>query len=942
MKKKLLFIALILNVFIIMLSLGFASFSRPMTVDNILAIIKAGDYIEISNVYHADTTTSLNTVYGSKTIRTVLDLPNQSASTTFEVEITNISSYALQLDEIQGLPSNITYTITDKSSGDPFTLGDSICDETKQSNNCRMGVENTYYITFSYKPNGFDGTTSHNVDLTFVWGAHFTVIFHDNIDPLNEVTIRQNIPYNVSTNLRTNTFTNGNSTFSSWNTSYDGTGISYIDGEAVLNLSVDGTPINLFAQYNTVLVAYFKEFSGANDFFGETKADIKTFSRDTTSTAAQIQAMANKTLISNTVNGAYLSDYDIYGYLDANGNYKWWSEATKAYLHPDTRKMFYSYSNLKTVDLTDIDTSLVKNFSHFFDTDLVLTTITGKINTSGLDSVNNNFDYAGDSTEGPSSDSSLAFMFNDCKKLTSVDISEIDTSNATDMKRMFAGCIVLPSIDVSHFDTSNVRSMYWMFRNMQTITEIDLSNFDTSNVQNMTGMFLSAKNLGIITLGDNFNTSNVSTMNRMFNGAAKLTTIFADHDFQVKSGLNSSNMFTGDTLLVGEAGKSYETPFNSSKTNIAYAKIATSEQRGYFTQKHAGTKYTLTYNLDGGSATNITYYYIDSDSITLNNPTKTGYSFIGWTGTGLSGLTMNVTIPTGSTGDREYTANYQANSYAIHFDANGGTGTMNDQYYTYGVSETLTPNAYTKTGYHFVGWNTAFDRTGDSYWDEEEIVYSIPSGSITLYAQWVQDGLDDTAYQTVFLVNGTCNFNGETGNITGNDCINTANGANTSYTDTDYINTGIQLYTSANINKDFEIYMEISNYSQANQSTSTNQHTILNSKYENINVYYPGFTLRRSATNNYFEFTNSTNNVKEVLSAPASSIQQFKIIRKNNKLFYQINNGNKVFFQDIGIVQQIFSTPVTFGASLDSSNNPWRKTKVTLSNMHIKIGKYGE
>ena len=70
--------------------------------------------------------------------------------------------------------------------------------------------------------------------------------------------------------------------------------------------------------------------------------------------------------------------------------------------------------------------------------------------------------------------------------------------------------------------------------------------------------------------------------------------------------------------------------------------------------------YNITYNLNGGTATNPTSYTVESNAITLTNPTKTGYSFTGWSGTGLSGETnMTVTVPKGSMGNRAYTAHYQ-------------------------------------------------------------------------------------------------------------------------------------------------------------------------------------------------------------------------------------------------------------------------------------------
>ena len=71
--------------------------------------------------------------------------------------------------------------------------------------------------------------------------------------------------------------------------------------------------------------------------------------------------------------------------------------------------------------------------------------------------------------------------------------------------------------------------------------------------------------------------------------------------------------------------------------------------------------YTISYNLNGGSATNNTSYNIETNAFTLNNPTRNGYTFTGWSGTGLSGsANKSVIIPKGSTGNRSYTANWQA------------------------------------------------------------------------------------------------------------------------------------------------------------------------------------------------------------------------------------------------------------------------------------------
>ena len=74
-------------------------------------------------------------------------------------------------------------------------------------------------------------------------------------------------------------------------------------------------------------------------------------------------------------------------------------------------------------------------------------------------------------------------------------------------------------------------------------------------------------------------------------------------------------------------------------------------------------RYTISYNLNNGTATgNPDSYTVESDAITLNTPTRPGYTFTGWSGTGLDGENnMTVTIPTGSTGNRTYTAHWRYN-----------------------------------------------------------------------------------------------------------------------------------------------------------------------------------------------------------------------------------------------------------------------------------------
>jgi uncharacterized repeat protein (TIGR02543 family) len=73
-------------------------------------------------------------------------------------------------------------------------------------------------------------------------------------------------------------------------------------------------------------------------------------------------------------------------------------------------------------------------------------------------------------------------------------------------------------------------------------------------------------------------------------------------------------------------------------------------------------QYSITYDLAGGTLaegeTNPTSYTIESEDITLVNPTREGYTFEGWIGTDLKEPTFEVTIAKGSIGNRSYTATW--------------------------------------------------------------------------------------------------------------------------------------------------------------------------------------------------------------------------------------------------------------------------------------------
>lgn len=114
-------------------------------------------------------------------------------------------------------------------------------------------------------------------------------------------------------------------------------------------------------------------------------------------------------------------------------------------------------------------------------------------------------------------------------------------------------------------------------------------------------------------------------------------------------------------------------------------------------------QYSITYHLDGGSQSknNPSGYSVDTNTFVLNEPTKTGYEFLGWTYSENSTPEKNVEIAKGTTGDLTFTANWNANIYSVSLDSNGGNS-FSDLSVTYDSNYSLpTP---TKTGYSFSGW----------------------------------------------------------------------------------------------------------------------------------------------------------------------------------------------------------------------------------------------
>ena len=142
-------------------------------------------------------------------------------------------------------------------------------------------------------------------------------------------------------------------------------------------------------------------------------------------------------------------------------------------------------------------------------------------------------------------------------------------------------------------------------------------------------------------------------------------------------------------------------------------------------------EYTIITLLEGGNAgTSEVYFYTVEQTVTLPTPTRTGYTFLGWTGEGITTPQPNVTIPKGSTGDKTYIENWEVNIYTITLGTNGGDALDAISYAV--TSSPITLPTPVRTGYEFRGW------IGDDI-DGAQTEVIIPTGSTgdrTYIANW--------------------------------------------------------------------------------------------------------------------------------------------------------------------------------------------------------------
>ena len=198
---------------------------------------------------------------------------------------------------------------------------------------------------------------------------------------------------------------------------------------------------------------------------------------------------------------------------------------------------------------------------------------------------------------------------------------------------------------------------------------------------------------------------------------------------------NGSGSFTGTYSISGNGAATKTVTVTFRNFNTDNGDSAT-KNVSFNVTVPAWTSYAIKYNANGGSGAPSSQTKWKDQTLVLSStkPTRTGYAFVGWSTS--SSATSATYSPGGNYTDNAAATLYavwKANTYAVKYDANGGSGAPGNQTKTYGVTLKLSTTKPTRTNYNFKGWGTSASATTVTYAAGANYT---ANAAITLYAVW--------------------------------------------------------------------------------------------------------------------------------------------------------------------------------------------------------------
>jgi uncharacterized repeat protein (TIGR02543 family) len=472
--------------------------------------------------------------------------------------------------------------------------------------------------------------------------------------------------------------------------------------------------------------------------------------------------------------------------------------------------MFSNCPKLTNLNLSNLNTSNVTNMSGMFDSCSNLTSLNlSSFNTSNVTNMNRMFAACSNLTSldlskfNTSNVTDMSGMFNYCLKLTSLDLSKFNTSKVTNMSYMFYCCLKLTILDVSSLDTSKVTDMSNMFRKCSNLKIINLRDkFSTESLKSCNNIFTDttadllcdgnkknafpaeAYDYGkyivrgpeFVYTGSQIVENNLQSMVlKPYKKDVKFDANGGTGTITIHVGVNDaifcnakywSRMNICNNLGSFNDGMGYSYPTKSFYTFMGFFTQDGKEllnvnliTEDVYYAHWTPTNYSISYNLNGGSLSGQkTSYNIETANFTLPTPSKSGYTFTGWTGSNGTTAQKSVTITKGNTGNRSYTANWTPTNYTISYNANGGS--LSGQKTSYNIeTANFTLPQPTRSGYTFTGWTG----TGLSSATKSVTVSKGSTGNRSYTANWSANGYTVSFnYNKPSTATGTMSGNGTT------------------------------------------------------------------------------------------------------------------------------------------------------------------------------------
>ena len=381
---------------------------------------------------------------------------------------------------------------------------------------------------------------------------------------------------------------------------------------------------------------------------------------------------------------------------------------------------------------------------------------------------------------------------------------------------------------------------------------------------------------------------------------------------------NGSNKLTSETQIDDDV--TYTAKWIKDVTHLVL-------ENNEFNLTVGGENGTITYSNDDNMES-FTFSSEDEDIATVDEngvitPVAAGYADILITGT-RSGATAEIEV------------NVINPTVTATFDNNDGT-IEEERTVNKGAALGNLPTPERGDDYVFIGWFTgATDGT------EISSTATINTDT-TFYAHW--------KYMPIAWSNmGACIFAPQVDNDLGR-TVGHVSGENCDYAGQEYIDTGIALYSDANVGKDYEIYFEIDAFDPKNSgqvgynSDDNKQHTFLNAKDPTGNAN--GLIVRRKTSGDSVEVNSKAKTIQPTAPSKAGNqIESIKVARRNGIIYYSFNGEPEQQIQDVS-QSETFPLATWFGAypskgtytTPQTTYEPKRFITATLSHMYIRLEK---